>query len=124
MYDPDQQSPVLRLAELAETAEARANGHLQRWLQDPAFKAAVQAPNPARLTTSERLALAERQMEEAVARWSEAFIAWQAERRQSQPISAARPVGDGMMRYERPMVFRQNGSIEALDGFQPLNAPL
>lgn len=97
MYDPDQQSPVLRLGSISKTPS---------------------------LTTSERLALAERQMEEAVARWSEAFIAWQAERRQSQPISAARPVGDGMMRYERPMVFRQNGSVEPLDGFHPLDAPL
>jgi hypothetical protein len=74
MYDPDQQRPVLRLGSVSET--------------------------PSRLSTSELLALAEREMEAAIKRWSEAYTAWTTERAQSQPISAVRkPVGDGMVRF-------------------------
>jgi hypothetical protein len=70
MYDIDQQRTVLRLGSISET------------------------PSP--LTTSERLALAERQMEEAIARWVEADMAWRAEDLQSRPISA---VQDGAVRF-------------------------
>lgn len=103
MYDPDPQRPALRLGE----------------------PKAIQITEPSeRLSTAELLMIAEAQMEAAIKAWVSATIDYAAERRQSQPISAARPVGDGRMRYERPMVFRQNGSSEALDGFQPLDAPL
>lgn len=73
MYDPDQQSPALRLGSISKTPS---------------------------LTTSERLALAERQMEEAIKAWVSATIDHTAERRQSQPISAARQnIGDGAVRF-------------------------
>jgi len=73
MYDIDQHRSVLRLGSISETPS---------------------------LTTSERLFLAERQMEEAIARWVEATMAHQVERAQSRPISAVRQnVGDGAVRF-------------------------
>jgi hypothetical protein len=63
MYNPDQQSPVLRLGSIPKTPS---------------------------LTTSQILAIAEREMEEAIKRWSSAYSDWAAERRQAQPIPAAR----------------------------------
>lgn len=90
MYDPDPQRPALRLCEASKPAEPVA-----------------------RRSSAELLAIAERQMEEAIKAWVSATIDYAAEYRQAQPISAARPVGDGMMRYEPvPTVFRTNGDVE------------
>jgi hypothetical protein len=73
----------------------------------------------------QRLTIAEHEMEQAVQRWSAAYVDWTAMRAQAQPVPASKPVafcaappvievGDGMMRYERPMVFRQDGSVEQI----------
>jgi hypothetical protein len=109
MYDPDQPTPVLRLA---ETAEARTKAYLRKALEEPAIKAAVQEPSRGR-STAELLAEAELAMEEAIKRWVDAHNAWATERMQSRPIPVSgKPVGDGSMRYERPAVFRANGQVE------------
>lgn len=91
MYDIDPQRPALRLGD-----------------------------TPARVSSYEeaakRLTIAEHEMEEAIKRWSAAFIDWTALRAQSRPVSAVRhPVGDGAVRYEpAPTVFRFNGHVERL----------
>jgi hypothetical protein len=73
MYDIDPQPLILRLAE-------------------------PKAEKP--LTTSQRLFLAEREMEEAIKRWVDAHGEWVRERAQSRPISAVRQnVGDGAVRF-------------------------
>jgi hypothetical protein len=104
MYDPDPQRPALRLGELADGAEARANGYLQEWMKDPSFCAAVKAPNPHRPPANledalARVTLTQHDMERANLRWVEAMMDYEALRAQSQPISAARPVGDGNVRF-------------------------
>jgi hypothetical protein len=107
MYDPDQPTPVLRLA---ETAEARTKAYLRKALEE-APVAAVQEPSRGR-STAELLAEAELAMEEAIKRWVDAHNAWATERMRSRPIPISKPVGDGAMRYERPAVFRANGQVE------------
>jgi hypothetical protein len=87
MYDPDQQSPVLRLVSIPKTPS---------------------------LTTSQILAIAEREMEEAIKRWVSATVDYAAERAQAQPISAVRHPAINRIISREEFAARQSGGDGAV----------